>query len=128
MIERVINVRNMQEACIHVMRNKGSAGVDGMRVTALSEFVRGNKTKIAQALKYGDYKVQPILGFPSPRAMERCDCWEFQQWWIDGYSNAWHKRSRPSLNSISNHTATDFVRERTPINACSNHSSISMTG
>ena len=68
MIERVINVRNMQEACIHVMRNKGSAGVDGMRVTALSEFVRGNKTKIAQALKYGDYKVQPILGVSIPKS------------------------------------------------------------
>ena len=68
MIERVINVRNMHEACIHVMRNKGSAGVDGMRVTALKDFVRENKTKIAQALKNGDYKAQAILGVSIPKS------------------------------------------------------------
>lgn len=58
----------MQEACIHVMRNKGSAGVDGMRVTALKDFVRENKTKIAQALKNGDYKAQAILGVSIPKS------------------------------------------------------------
>ncbi len=68
MIERVINVRNMQEACIHVVQNKGSAGVDGMCVTALSDFVRKNKTKIAQAFKNGDYKAQSILGVSIPKS------------------------------------------------------------
>ena len=68
MIERVINVRNMQQACIHVVQNKGSAGVDGMSVNALKEFVRENKSKIAQALNHGDYKAQPILGVSIPKS------------------------------------------------------------
>lgn len=68
MIERVINVRNMQQACIHVMQNKGSAGMDGMSVNALKEFVQKNKTKMAQALKNGEYKTQPILGVSIPKS------------------------------------------------------------
>jgi hypothetical protein len=38
MIETVINPRNMQQACIHVVQIKGSAGVDRMPVTALKDF------------------------------------------------------------------------------------------
>ena len=68
MIERVINVRNMQQACIHVMQNKGSAGVDGMKVNALNDFVRKNKNQMAQALIKGSYKSQPILGVSIPKS------------------------------------------------------------
>lgn len=68
MIERVINVGNMQQACIHVMQNKGSAGMDGMSVNALKVFVRKNKTQTAQALKSGSYRAQPILGLSIPKS------------------------------------------------------------
>jgi len=68
MIDRVINVRNMHQACIQVVQNKGSAGVDGMGVNALKEFVGKNKIKMAQALKYGEYKSQAILGVPIPKS------------------------------------------------------------
>ena len=54
MIENVVNIRNMQLACIHVVQNKGSAGVDRMPVTALKEFVLKNRPKIADALIKGD--------------------------------------------------------------------------
>lgn len=68
MIETVIHPKNMQLACIHVVQNKGSAGVDGMAVTALKEFVRTNKPRIAEALKTGDYRLQPILGVQIPKS------------------------------------------------------------
>ncbi|MFN8698153.1 MAG: group II intron reverse transcriptase/maturase [Flavobacteriales bacterium] len=68
MIEQVIHLRNMQQACIHVMRNKGSAGVDRMSVNALKDFVRTNSVRIAQALKQGDYRAQPILGVAIPKS------------------------------------------------------------
>jgi RNA-directed DNA polymerase len=68
MIENVINIRNMQQACIHVMQNKGSAGVDRMPVSALKEFVRKNRSQLAEALKAGDYKAQPILGVSIPKS------------------------------------------------------------
>jgi len=68
MIEDVINPRNMQQACIQVARNKGSAGVDGMSVNALKDFVRRNRVQIAGALKQGDYRPQPILGVAIPKS------------------------------------------------------------
>jgi group II intron reverse transcriptase/maturase len=68
MIETVVNRRNMQQACIHVLQNKGSAGVDRMPVTALKEFVRKNASRVAKALKSGDYRAQPILGVSIPKS------------------------------------------------------------
>jgi group II intron reverse transcriptase/maturase len=68
MIETVINPRNMQQACIHVVQIKGSAGVDRMPVTALKDFVRKNRGQIAEALKRGDYRTQPILGVQIPKS------------------------------------------------------------
>jgi group II intron reverse transcriptase/maturase len=50
------------------MRNKGSAGVDRMSVNALKDFVRTNSVRIAQALKQGDYRAQPILGVAIPKS------------------------------------------------------------
>ncbi len=58
----------MQLACIHVVRNKGSAGVDRMPVSVLKDFVRENKTRIAEALQQGDYRPQPILGVSIPKS------------------------------------------------------------
>jgi group II intron reverse transcriptase/maturase len=68
MIETVIHPRNMQQACIQVVQNKGSAGVDRMPVTALKDFVRKNKKEIAEALKKGEYYAQPILGVSIPKS------------------------------------------------------------
>ena len=68
MIETVISPRNMQQACIQVVQNKGSAGVDGMPVTALKDFVRQNKKEIGEAMKKGEYRAQPILGVPIPKS------------------------------------------------------------
>lgn len=68
MIENVVNVRNMQQACIHVLQNKGSAGVDGMSVGSLKDFVRQNRILISQTLKEGNYKPQPILGVEIPKS------------------------------------------------------------
>jgi len=68
MIETVINPRNMQQACIHVVQNKGSAGMDRMPVTALKDFARKNRGRIAEALKRGDYRTQPIVGVQIPKS------------------------------------------------------------
>lgn len=68
MIENVVNTRNMQQACIHVMQNKGSAGVDGMGVRLLKDFVRQNRVMLAQTLKDGNYTAQPILGVAIPKS------------------------------------------------------------
>jgi len=58
----------MQQACIQVMQNKGSAGVDRMPVTALKDYVRKNRAQIAETLKMGNYCAQPILGVSIPKS------------------------------------------------------------
>ena len=40
MIEQVITKKNMRLACTHVVKNKGSAGVDGMQVSELYPYVQ----------------------------------------------------------------------------------------
>lgn len=68
MIEQVINRRNMHLAYQHVLKNKGSAGVDGMRLTELTTYVEKHRDEIAMALYKGRYKVQPILGVTIPKS------------------------------------------------------------
>ena len=68
MIEQVINRRNMQKAYHHVMQNKGSAGVDGMSLKELRNYVQQHRDEIALALNNGKYLPQPILGVRIPKS------------------------------------------------------------
>ena len=68
MIEQVLNRRNMQKAYQHVMKNKGSAGVDGMSLKELSDHVKNNRNEIALALYKEKYLPQPILGVEIPKS------------------------------------------------------------
>lgn len=67
MIEQVFNRRNMQKAYQHVMKNKGSAGVDGMSLKELSVYVKNHRDEIAHALSKGKYLPQAILGVEIPK-------------------------------------------------------------
>jgi group II intron reverse transcriptase/maturase len=58
----------MQKAYQHVKQNKGSAGVDGMGIAALTTYVKQHRDEIAMALYKGTYKVQPILGVEIPKS------------------------------------------------------------
>lgn len=68
MIEQIINRRNMQKAYLHVLSNKGSAGVDGMTVKELSSHLKVNREAIATALTNGTYLPQTILGVEIPKS------------------------------------------------------------
>ena len=68
MIERVINPRNMRLAYQHVLKNKGSAGVDGMRLAELTTYVEKHRDETAMALNKGNYLPQPILGVSIPKS------------------------------------------------------------
>jgi group II intron reverse transcriptase/maturase len=58
----------MRLAYQHVLKNKGSAGVDGMRLTELTTYVQEHRDKIAMALYKDEYKVQPIKGVEIPKS------------------------------------------------------------
>src|SRR6187402_1433998 len=68
MIEQVINRRNMHLAYKQVLRNKGSAGVDGMQVRELKSYIDKNITSIALSMTNGSYVAQPILGVTIPKS------------------------------------------------------------
>jgi RNA-directed DNA polymerase len=67
MIQQVINRRNMHLAYQQVMRNKGSAGVDGMSVSELKPHLRREREAIVLSIVQGRYLPQPILGVNIPK-------------------------------------------------------------
>ena len=62
MIEKVINRKNMRLACQQVLKNKGSAGVDGMNLSQLTQTVKQHRDVIAASMVNETYRPQPILG------------------------------------------------------------------
>ncbi len=68
MIEKVINRKNMLRAHRQVLVNKGSSGVDGMQVHALSDHLDKNREKIALEVCSGTYLPQAILGVEIPKS------------------------------------------------------------
>lgn len=67
MIEKVLHRGNLLLAYRQVRANQGSAGVDGMSVSALAAHLQVNKQKIATAIINGQYLPQPILGVEIPK-------------------------------------------------------------
>lgn len=68
MIAQIINRRNMQQACRHVMQNKGSAGVDGMTVDELPNYVQAHREAIVRGIINGTYQAQAIRGVSIPKS------------------------------------------------------------
>jgi len=68
MIEQVITRKNMHLAYQQVVRNKGSAGVDGMDVRELKHYVKQHSEAIAASMVNGKYQAQPILGISIPKS------------------------------------------------------------
>ena len=62
LIEQVINRQNMMRAFKQVKQNKGSAGVDGMPVKELYDYLTKNRESTEQSLLNGTYLPQPIFG------------------------------------------------------------------
>lgn len=68
MIEKVLNRKNLYKAYRQVVRNKGSAGVDGMKVTELLSFLESNRDRIATSILNHRYVPQPIKGVEIPKS------------------------------------------------------------
>ncbi len=68
LIELVINRQNMMRAFKQVRQNRGSAGVDGMSVKELYDYLTKNRESIEQSLLNGTYLPQPILGVEIPKS------------------------------------------------------------
>ena len=68
MIEKVLNRKNLYKAYRQVVRNKGSAGVDGMKVTELFSYLESNRDSIATSILNHTYVPKPIKGVEIPKS------------------------------------------------------------
>ncbi|MDR1937182.1 MAG: group II intron reverse transcriptase/maturase [Tannerellaceae bacterium] len=71
MIEEVLHPSNLMRAYYQVVRNKGSAGVDGMSVDELYARFSANRKGIEESVREGRYLPQPILGVEIPKSNGR---------------------------------------------------------
>jgi len=62
MIEQILTRKNLLQAMRKVQKNHGSAGVDYMPVTKLSELMSIDKEELTEKVRSGKYLPQPILG------------------------------------------------------------------
>jgi RNA-directed DNA polymerase len=62
MIEQILTRKNLLQAMYKVQKNHGSAGVDHMPVTKLSELMSVDKEELTAKVRSGKYLPQPILG------------------------------------------------------------------
>lgn len=67
MIAKVLAARNLSDACKKVVRNKGSAGIDGMPTTELKAFIDAHRSKVVHQLISKSYMPQAIKGVEIPK-------------------------------------------------------------
>lgn len=68
MIEKVLNRKNLYKAYRQVVRNKGSAGVDSMKVTELFSYLENKRDNIATSILNHTYVPKPIKGVEIPKS------------------------------------------------------------
>ena len=68
MIEQILQRKNLLQAMRQVQRNHGSAGVDHMPVTKLSELMSIDKEEMTAEVRSGRYLPQSILGVKISRS------------------------------------------------------------
>lgn len=67
MIEQILTRKNLLQAMHKVRQNHGSAGVDHMPVTKLSELLAIDKEELTTTVRRGKYLPQAILGVEIPK-------------------------------------------------------------
>lgn len=67
MIEKVLEATNLYKASRQVERNKGASGVDGMKTTELSAYIRENRPEIQSTMRKNSYIPNSILGVEIPK-------------------------------------------------------------
>ena len=67
LLERILNKENLNAAYKQVKRNKGSHGIDGMKVDELLPYLRENGDKLIEELKAGTYRPKPVRRVEIPK-------------------------------------------------------------
>ena len=67
LMERILREENLKAAYLQVVRNKGAAGVDGMTVDELGDYLSENGESIREKLRTRKYKPQPVRRVEIPK-------------------------------------------------------------
>lgn len=67
LIEEILTKENINQAYLQVYRNKGSAGVDGVTVEELKDYLKTNGTQLALDIKTRRYQPKPVRRVEIPK-------------------------------------------------------------
>ncbi|HHV47343.1 MAG TPA: group II intron reverse transcriptase/maturase [Tissierellia bacterium] len=67
LLERILSSNNMNAAYKQVVRNKGSHGIDGMKVDELLPHLKENGNNLIEELKAGTYRPKPVRRVEIPK-------------------------------------------------------------
>lgn len=67
LLREVVNLSNLSKACQRVVSNKGSAGVDGMKVEDLPDWLNANWRSLQASILSGSYQVGSIRAVEIPK-------------------------------------------------------------
>ena len=68
LLEKILHRDNMNQAYRRVKENKGSHGVDGMRVNELLPYLKQNGNQLRQSILEGTYNPQPVRRVEIPKS------------------------------------------------------------
>lgn len=67
LLEQILAKENLNQAYEKVKANKGVAGVDGITVYEVDEYIKGNKEKLLNQIRKRKYKPQPVKRVQIPK-------------------------------------------------------------
>lgn len=67
LLEQILTKENLNKAYKKVYQNKGTAGVDGIKVEEIAEYIKENKDKITDKIRKRRYKPQPVKRVQIPK-------------------------------------------------------------
>ena len=68
LIEEILSTENVRAALYKVIANKGAAGIDGMEVTQLRDYMNANWWSIKQSILERSYKPAPVRRVEIPKS------------------------------------------------------------
>lgn len=67
LIEQILDKSNVRTALERVIANKGAAGIDGMKVDDLRDYMNSNWTSVKQSILERSYKPAPVRRVEIPK-------------------------------------------------------------
>jgi group II intron reverse transcriptase/maturase len=67
LLEKIVNLNNLNEAFKRVKANKGSHGIDGMKVDELLQYLKENGETLRQSILDGTYRPSPVRRVEIPK-------------------------------------------------------------